>query len=971
MSLADRAQTVPTRLVSALFFLSGMTGLSYEVIWFKEFSHIWGSSTFAMATVVGAFLAGLGIGAHVTGPIADRVTKPVLWYGLCEIGIGLLALMIPMEMNLLSWLSSRCYTGLYDYSVGYPLVRLATTFVAIGPPCALMGATLPLLVSQLTIRGNENTSATGWLYGINTLGAALGCYLVGFHLLPEFGLFLTNIMTAAANLLIGFVALVFALRSAPRAAFDRLGEHVMADIEPPANPVSVSSLPITVIYTAAMLTGVASLILQTVWSRQLALVLGSSTYAFSAMLFVVLTGIGVGSLLYEAVKAKFVDDGMILIALSTGGAVAVVAGIWLIPFAADYVGASKPLRSDYTVNSIVCVVASAAVELLPAIVMGMLFPALVRASTTSAAMIGTSVGKLYVWNTLGTLTGSLVTSLWIVPNLGTHAALVVALHLYLGIAATLVVSGRFNAYACGAVALAAVSVAAFIGNPVNPLRINRGLFYYGYHDFGDDLSQVVYFKEGIACNVMVTRHGEHVSFRVNGKVDGSSKGDMSMQAGLAYLPRFMNPDARSVLVIGFGTGTTSGSSLLFPDTTVTCCEIEPAVVAASRFFSAVNHRPEESSRFQLVYDDARAYVQGTTQKFDLILSEPSNPWIAGISNLFTSEFYSIASRKLNPGGVFAQWIQTYAFTPEDYSMVVQTMSDVFPHQRLIRVSDVDTILLASNDPIEFSPEVIRTSQRLVDESATIKADLKRYFSTPVVSELLLTRILMDECGLQQFVAANGNNRRNLDGDLQLEFRAARHIFERHSIDTGVALLGFVDPGWVIEQFECLSESALHTNALSEVVTLLTEAGHQRIAAKLAEAGCRKNPNSAQLIASQLILSEYLDMELLGQLLATPDDSVLFQANRVGVAFWNRKKYDDAVKVLQETVNRFPDSATSWTNLALNHEHLGQLELAETEYRRALKLDPANSFTVRESRRMQLNYEGARDTGNDQISRQVE
>lgn len=951
MSTDQRASVASTKLISALFFLSGMTGLSYEVIWFKQFSHVWGSSNLAMASVVGAFLLGLGLGARLTGPLADRITSPVRWYGICEIGIGILALLIPLELNQLSWLSAGLYSSFSRSLLGHALIRVAMTFLVIGPPCVLMGATLPLLVSHFSGRG-QSRNATGWLYGINTLGAAFGCYLVGFHMLPEFGLERTNLIIAVANLSIGTAATLLPRRysfGTPMSASENEPDHPMFDSQ--VDLADYQRPPLLLISLSAMLTGIAALLLQTVWNRQLALVLGSSTYAFSAMLLVVLAGIGAGSLLSNAAKSRCGDDGQLIILLSSASIITAIAGIWLIPFAADFVGVSTPLRSSYTINSIVCIVASAIVELPAAMTMGMLFPALVRAATTASSHAGRSVGGLYGWNTLGTLVGSVGASLWMIPEFGTRITLLVAFQFYLAVAVSLIFSRRFNLAANGLLTAAIVGIGVFAIQPEDPLRTNRGMFYYGYERLDRSAAKVLYFKEGAACNVMVTQQGGSIAFRVNGKFDGSNSNDMSMQAGLAYLPRFIKPDAKDVLVIGFGTGTTSGASVLFPETRVTCCEIEPAVVAASRYFSDVNHRPQDSDRFHVVYDDARAYVQGTEGKYDLILSEPSNPWIAGVSNLFTTEFYQIASRKLLPNGIFAQWIQTYAFTPDDYAMVVQSMSDVFPSRRLIRISSGDTILLGANDPLAITSDLVLASQRLVNSIPAVKSDLERYFGTSKVDEILLTRLLLDEAGLERFITTNGNGRRNRDGDLQLEFRAARHLYGKHARDTGNEILSAAGAASLIDQFDLLQGDDLNSQLLNDLIVMFTDAGIEQTAVSLAQYGLGKNPQAADLLASQMILAPQFDVELLHRLLGSADPTVVFHANRAGVAYWERKQYAIAAGIFEKASKKFPESATIWTNLALNHERLGDLTRAGAEIRRAQELDPANLFIVTESKRI--------------------
>lgn len=285
--------------VSALFFLSGATGLTYEVIWFKRFSHVWGSSTLAMAAVVASFLGGLGLGAYWLGKFADRLRYPLVAYGICELLIGGLAVVIPFELLWLQdlwWLS----VPLRDYPACYFLLRLFLTVAIIGLPCFLMGGTLPFLVRQLTPPTATLSHATGWLYAVNTFGAAVGCYFAGFHLLPVWGFYGTNVMAAVLNLVIGVVSLLL-VRFLPRASdsVSVSAEPVVCRVHDPLEATWRDGPTIRVVYTAALLTGLAALVLQMIWTRQLSLILGGTTYAFTATLSVFLAAIALGSLLYH------------------------------------------------------------------------------------------------------------------------------------------------------------------------------------------------------------------------------------------------------------------------------------------------------------------------------------------------------------------------------------------------------------------------------------------------------------------------------------------------------------------------------------------------------------------------------------------------------------------------------------------------------------------------------------------------
>lgn len=949
-----------------MFFVSGVTGLSYEVIWFKQFSHVWGTSTLAMASVVGAFLLGLGLGARVIGAYADRLTAPVYWYGLCEIGIGLSALVIPWQADLLWRLSAGIYGTLREYPVVYSLVRCATTLIAIGPPCFLMGGTLPLLVRQLA-RRSPVALATSWLYGVNTLGAALGCYLVGFYLLPAVGMFWTNIGAAVVNIIVGLAAVVVcrnlptepvnspgtdpaqsAMTTAGAASAMRRSQRGSSEKE---LDTAASGLVFHRAYALAAVTGCAALVLQTVWSRQLALVLGSSTYAFSAVLLVVLVGIGVGSLLFPVLSLRYGDRSVAMtVHVVLTIIVATIIGIQLVPIAALCAGLAIPLRAGYVLNGLVCIAGSALIELLPAIAMGALFPCLVQFIRQDLGAPAKAVGTLYAWNTLGSVAGGVVTSVWIVPAWGTRLAVCGALLLYYGVALSLALGAAARLKTRVALGAVALAIAYFLYVGEDPARTNMGFFLYGYR-LQEAPETVLFFREGAACNVLVSRQDQNVSIRVNGKTDGSSQGDMSMQLGLAYLPRFLNPDAQRVLVVGFGTGATPGASLLFPGTEVTCCEIEPAMVAAAPFFREVNHRPYESTdRFTVVYDDARAYIQETAEQFDLILSEPSNPWVAGVSNLFTSEFYSIVRRRLTRNGIFAQWVQTYAFAPDDYTMIVRTMRDVFPHQRLIRISHDDTILLASNDPLDRDAGVVAAAQVLVERSPEVARDLNRYFGTTEVASLLFLRMILDERGLQRLAESDGSSRRNVDRNQQLEFRAARRLYEPVTQSTDRSILRATGVDWVAARWAQLGCDKRQAGPLHELAMLFLAANQPITAKSVIDFGLAQLPETPELLADRLILSDRIDPAALERLLAGQDTAAAAAADRLGVALGAQHRFEEAAVVFSKMTERWPESATSWMNLGMSQRALGNESAAQPALERAVALDPVQEFSKPETSR---------------------
>lgn len=803
------------RLASTLFVLSGATGLAYQVIWFKRFAHVWGSTSLAFAAVAGSFLFGLGLGAWLIGRLADRIARPLRWYGACELAIGVLALVIPFEIAALIGASVGLYATIPEQPLLRYLFQFTITLLVIGPPCVLMGGTLPLLIRLLTPRAGSLDHATGWLYAINTMGAATGCYLTGFHLLPLIGILWTNVLAAAVNVTIGLVAL------AASRAKQRAPEGAPRPPAPgPERPASAGPWAPRGAQLAAAFAGCGALVLEMTWSRQLALVLGGSTYAFTATLFVVLVGIALGSLIYHRwlrpVASRWETPlaaiGVLTVATLAGKAGLPALSRWVAPEGVRH------LRADAGWNGAICVGASLALEMIPAVTMGLLFPLFIHRTRAGAERVGAAVGSVYAWNTLGSIAGAGFTAVLLFPHLGTAGAMALALGLYLLALLVLMPWRDPRASVAGSTTALVGAVAVVLAaRPIDPLLTNSGMFHYGPPAaLVGDLAPVgqwrsaftpLFFREGASSNVLVTRaRAAGVTLRVNGKVDGSDGGDMTQQLGIAYFPLFLAPAAKDIMVIGFGTGTTPGAALMVPGTRVTCCEIEPAVYECAAQFAAVNHRPYEMNRaprdpgrFSMIFGDGRTALQGSGRKFDLILSEPSNPWIAGVSNLFTREFFRTARQHLNEGGVLAQWVQTYSFTSADYMMIVRTLRTEFPHYGVVIFSDgSDTVLLASTRPLLPDPVGLAALQRVVDRSPGITADLETWFGGTRLGDLLVSHYLVGEQELNRLVDADGSTAINTDLHLRLEFDAPLHLFRKVAPeeDAAGALLSGVEPGWV-------------------------------------------------------------------------------------------------------------------------------------------------------------------------------
>jgi len=931
---------------SLLLLVSGGTALVYEVLWFKRFAHVWGNSSLAVAAVVASFLLGLGVGAYVFGRVADRVRTPLFWYGILELGVMLLALLVPVAMGVLGDVSGALHPVLHDKPVAHFLVRVALTFIVIGPACILMGGTLPLVVRQFADRGVGRTA--GWLYAVNTFGAGVGCYVAGLYLLPSLGIVGATVLAVASNLLVALVALTVGWRltvppspQTPRPQTQAASEWIAGR---------------RTLYGAALLTGAGAMALEMVWTRQLALILGGSTYAFTAMLFVVLGGIGLGSLLFNLWVRHFPDSQSAPLWVIGLLAVATLAGKAVIPQLTQVVGLVRPMRMSVSFNALTCVTASAVLELLPAVAMGFLFPLLVHMAHRRGQAAGRAVGTLYTWNVIGTLAGTSLTPVLLFPAVGTAGAIAVGLVVYAG-AIVLLTAWRQAAQAVLAVMLVGlvVGAAALSARRDDPRLTDMGLFLYEHDNLTATIaeSRIVYFREGASGNVLVTEQRGKRFLRINGKVDASSDDDMQTQLGLAYLPRFLVPEAKRVMVIGFGSGVTPGASLLFPDTQVTCCEIEPAVFGASHTFASVNHSPERSDRFTILFDDARSALQGGDEPFDLVISEPSNPWMAGVSNVMTVEFYGAVRRRLAPGGLFAQWIQAYAFTVDDYALLLRTLSQVFPHHLLLRLGPGDTLFVGSSGKLDIPPEKVDAAQRLVDASPAVQADLNRHLGEVDVRSLLLAHVMLDKGGVIGFLLTRPGTTLNTDLNLRLEFDAPLRLFDP-ALASGGSVLRELTVGadllWHSTHFLRWKCTRRHNAALRGQIERFVRQDRRAAVRPLVLRALSVDPEAPYFLAEQMLLAPSEDLAELRRAASELACRSVGQANRVGTSLAEAGRHRQAVAVLEGVCDFNPKVPAVLANLAMAYNALGQWDQAEARFEAALRIDPFNDFAGQAYRR---------------------
>lgn len=771
--------------VIVCFFLSGATGLVYEVLWIRMLGLVFGHTVFAITTVLTAFMAGLGLGSFLFGRIADRHRHLLRLYGLLEGGIGLSCLGIPFVLPWVEALYLALARALQLSFLAFTLSQFVLIFFLLLVPTTLMGGTLPVL-SRFFVNDEETLGKrVGLLYALNTFGAVVGTALAGYFLLPAVGMWGTLKLAATLNIGIGALAI----------AFDRHLHRLRAtgtseDTAPqqqalPEIASSTTSAPALIRLTVLGLglSGAASMIYEVGWTRALSLVLGSSTYAFTAMLLAFLIGIALGSALFarlwgerrvSPVTFGFIEIGIGLSALLILPAFGKMPDLLLRAFTVS-------LAPDFVL--IVQILLSISAMLVPTLLIGASFPCAIKVAARGMDRVGLDVGRLYATNTLGAIVGTVLAGFLLIPAIGTQAALKVGVLLNLAIGAVLVLgSARAlsrRQWASWAV-LSAASAAGLLGVPSwNRAVMASGVAIYAptYQRFAGKVAlarafpheRLLFYEDGLSATVTVHRQSTNTYLRVNGKTDASTGIDMHTQLMSGHLPVLLHPAPKSVLIIGLGSGVTVGAVAQHPVERIDVVEIEPAVVKASRFFARENRDALKDPRVRLVIADGRNFLLAAPQRYDVIISEPSNPWIGGLAALFSEEFYELARRRLNPGGIMLQWVQGYSLLPSDLKMVVKTFQLAFPATTIWHAHGIGDYFLLGQE--EIRPLDLGRAKAVYAASAGLREDMQRLgFRSPyaLLADFILTEL--DAARYSQDADVN------TDDMLPLEFSAPRSLY---------------------------------------------------------------------------------------------------------------------------------------------------------------------------------------------------
>lgn len=816
-AVADEAGLTRGRLavITLLLFGSGACALTYQTEWLRELRLVFGASTPATAAALAIFMAGLGVGSALLGPGADRNPRPLRRYARLELGIAVAAAATPALIALIR----HAYIAMGGSQALGPfagtLVRLVLAALLLGIPTVLMGGTLPAAARATTTRGDAGRRRLALLYGANALGAVCGAFLSTFLLLERFGGHATIWIAAAANLLVALAALAVAARLPVRGPDLEIARTGIRDT---GDPAEERENPRVFVLAAAALAGFVFFLMEIVWYRMLSPLLGGTTFGFGLILATALLGIGLGGAGYGLLRARrpaTLDLLAITCALEALG--------MAVPFAlGDRIAVLalllRPLGQLEFYGYVTGWALVTSLVVLPAsIVAGFQFPLLVALLGRGRSRVGRHTGSVYAWNTGGAIVGALAGGFGLLPALTApgvwrlSAALLAALSLstlVLTVRARRITPARAATFSCalGAFVLALVTTgptAAWRHAPIGAGRMkpsdvrDRNAATDMIHRYRRGTS---WEAEGRESSVAILDESA-ISLIVGGKSDGNVVADAGTQVMAGMLGAMLHPRPRSALVIGLGTGTTAGWLGRVPSIErVDTIELESSVLEVARRCAPANLDVTSNPRVRILIGDGREFLLTTRERYDLIASEPSNPYRAGVASLFTREFYRAADARLNDDGLFLQWLQIYEADFGTLRNAYATIGSVFPHVETWETLGGDLLLVASRKPVARTMAALRA--RIAEEP--FRSALRNAWRVTDLEGVLAR--FVGNAALSTYLAQSGKTAVNTDDRTVLEYEFARDLGRTSQIDIDeMRVLAILNgqhlPGWTGEEID--------------------------------------------------------------------------------------------------------------------------------------------------------------------------
>lgn len=976
-SLAGTELTVTpyARPLLVLALLSGASSLLYQVVWSRLLTLEIGLTAAALSTVLAAFMGGLALGTFAASRRAATLPprRALALYGLLELAVGITALGVAPALMLARPILAVAYQD-GEGGLTFAILRLVICLIVVTVPATLMGATFPLALRWLEPRPDEPAGRAGEIagiyYAVHTFGAAIGAALTGFLLLPALGLQRSTIAGVIVNTIVGASAYYIQWRhraddgpawthdgttalerptspspSSSLAASDddtasrkktsavvwRMKPKQSAPDRSSAPPLAANEWSARAHPTSAAVTlaisGFIALVHEVAWTRVIALTLGPTTYAFSTMLATCILGLAAGAWLATRWLPRLRRPVTALAVTQIAAALGAFFAAALVPRLPAFVASivASPHQFGWTLAIEILLIA---ILLLPmTLPLGAAFPFAVATAAPNAGDTVRQASRVYTANTLGAIGGALTGGFLLISQIGLKRTITFA--GLLGVLAGVELIWRTRRRGTSRVWVPLLGVlTAVLGISLpswNTLELSSGAYRMTAGTVADvpyalEAGALLYYDDGAAGTVSVRRLAGTIALSINGTVDASNTRDMLRQVMLAHLPLLLHAAPSDVCIIGLGSGVTAGAALAHPVDRVDTIELSREVVRASDFFSTENRAALRDPRGHLLVGDGRTHLRLASRTYDVIISEPSSPWMAGAAPLFTRELFSAARDRLNPGGLFAQRVHLQGVPRDDVRSILATFGDVFPHTTLWLAGDTDLMVIGSREALR--PRVQELTRRW--QVPGVAADFERVHVRDPFG--LLMSFVADESSLAAIVAGAAVQ---TDDRTRLEFSAPWGLQDR-----GDPAAWLLDQRWRDARPEMIREAETNASAIQwrDRALMLLGAGAEPLAYDAAARALALDPTDSAALgalvqAATRLRRQSAALSLLEAARAQAPDSLepLLSVARMRAATGDLQgALDTAARATQQ----FPDSFDGWElSATLAAERRDQRELS--------------------------------------------
>jgi spermidine synthase len=1002
---------IPFFLVLCFFFISGMTGLIYEILWTRMIVKIIGSAPFAVSIVLTVFMGGLGLGSYLASRFIDRLKTPgelVKMYGVLELTVGAYGLLLPALLILFRPLFALVYNHLFGHFLIYNLLTFFGCSFLLILPVTCMGATLPILSRFYVTNISRIGASLGRLYSINTIGAALGALFCGFWIIDFWGVWGSLVFVILINTAIGLSSIYLGTRKERGGGISQEGDELSRASQPEfARMIGIAALVIFAV------SGFCSMAIEVIWTKLLGLIVGPTTYSFTVVLVTFITGLAAGSMFFGWLADRTGKTGFLLVATQIAAAINAL-------FISQALGSSQvffaklifTFKDNFALLMVMKSLVLFSFMFVPTFFLGATFPLVGKLYTNSLNGIGRSIGFAYSINTLGAVLGSFAAGFILIPLLGKEISLslLTVMQLITILFAGSIVTGITWKKLAHFAPLALAVLIGMIAAAYFPHWDRKLLSIAKYQRFDKPMlnsmgwyetfgkgnkrvaaktsEQLVYFGDGIGGFTTVTKFlnidgKSDFSLYNSGKADASTmKMDMTTQVLLAHFPLLFHPSPKKVLVLGLASGITAGETLYYPIEKLDVIDINQQVVAASNFFRRWNNNVLSNPRTELIVQDGRAHMELTGRKYDVVISEPSNPWMAGLAALFTREFFELVKERLNEKGIFVQWVHSYQMDWDTFALIGRTFHSVFPNSILVRTADIfpDYLLVGFTGEGVLDRGTAEKNMQYAKKSPNMVLSDPRVFYDLIVNE--------------DFDRLCGQGPINTDNRPRLEFSAPRLMYhEDFSIRENLVKKRWLTPGTeklireVYSDVDAQIDKAVFTlsfnTPLPNMVDLSKASPEQKARySKILSSYCSENvledftfvtdPElqkmciAAQIESMQKKINTVRDRDRLFShiahlynLLKMPQEAISYYTLAIETNPRNESAYinlgnilaeqdlfDDAIRMYREAVQINPLSTQSFYNWGCLSARQGKLVEAEEKLRRALSLDPEFALAYR-------------------------